>query len=479
MPPPALTGGQIRKLAKNAAALAVGGIAAQAAFVLVEALVARRLSQELYGVFSTVFVLTYLSIWVVDSGIGWKLVQDGSRRAAEIPRLLGTALLLRTGIFLAFYPLAVGMVSLLGYDPRVLILFGIFYGYVLIMVVQDSLVSVYAAQQRMEVNALYQGLTPVVICLLAYFLVARDQSINTVAYAYLAGSGLVTAVWLGLTVRRVKPWVDFRGAPEILKGSYQYGLSGLLGYTFLRVDILLMSLLRDMSEVGIYAAAAKLLDLANKIPILSARVVAPMLFQKSHEDPAAYRKICNAMLRVATGVAMAIGLSFNLLAEPLITFVFGEKYANAAIILQILGAAFALRFVSTALQTVLSTSDLHARRTKSIALATAVNIGFNLILIPLYGGIGAAISVILGNLVLISAFLFAARQPVDVGAALRGILIAAAWAGAAVIVARYVTPDPLLAWLLAISLFAAALAATGFINRKQVVRLVRGVMARQ
>lgn len=477
--PPAITAGQARKLAKNAAALAIGGIAAQAAFVLVEALIARRLSQELYGVFSTVFVLTSLSIWVVDGGIGWKIVQDGSRRPGEIPRLLGTGLLLRTAIFLAFYPLAVGIVSLLGYDPRVLILFGIFYAYALIMVVQDSLVSVYAAQQRMEVNAFYQGLTPVVICLLAYFLVARDQSINTVAYAYLAGSGAVTAVWLVLACIRIRPWVDFRGAPGILKGSYQYGLSGLMGYTFLKVDILLMSLLRDMSEVGMYAAAAKLLDLTQKIPILAARVVAPMLFQKSHDDPAAYRKICNAMLRAATGVAMAIGLSFNLLAEPLITFVFGEKYANAAIILQVLGAAFALRFVSTALQTVLTTSDLHVRRTKSIAMATLANVGFNLVLIPLYGSIGAAISVILGNLVLISAFLFAARHPVDVGAALRGILIAAAWAGAAVVVARYVTPDPLLAWLLAILLFAAALAATGFINRRQIVRLVRGAMARE
>lgn len=475
--PPAITAGQVRKLAKNAAALAVGGIAAQAAFVLVEALIARRLGQELYGIFSTVFVLTSLSLWVVDGGLGWKAIQDGSRRPGEIPRLFGTSLLLRAAIFLAFYPLALAIVSLFGYSDRVILLFGIFYAYALIMVVQDSLASVHAAEQRMEVNAFYQGLTPAVICLLAYFSVTRDQGIRTVAYAYLAGSGAVTAVWLALVWIRIKPWIDFRGAPEILKGSYQYGLTGLLGQAFLKIDILLLSLLRDMTEVGIYAAAAKLFDLANKIPILSVRVVAPLLFQKSHEDVAGYRKICNAMVRVATGVAMGIGLSFNLLAEPLIILVFGESYAEAAIILRILGAAFALRFVSIALQTVLTTSDLHARRTKSIAMATAANIGFNLVLIPLYGPIGAAVSVILGNLALISAYLFAARQPLEVGTAVRGILIAAAWAGLADIVARYVTSDPLLAWLLAISLFSAALMATGFIDRTQLARLVRGAMA--
>ncbi|CAN5296908.1 flippase [soil metagenome] len=473
---PAITGGQVRKLAKNAAALAVGGIAAQAAFVLVEVLIARRLSQELYGVFSTVFVLTSLSLWVVDAGLGWKLVQDGSRRAAEIPRLLGTSLVLRVMIFLALYPLAVGLVSLSGYGEQTVVLFSIFFSYALIMVVQDSLVSVYAAQQRMEVSAVFQGLTPAVICVLVYFLIEKTHSINSVAYAYLAGSGAVTLCWLIWTAMRVRPWVDFRGMPDILKGSYQYGLSGLLTMAFYRIDIVLLSLLRDMSEVGIYAAAAKLLDLAGKIPILAARVVAPMLFQKSHEDPAGYRKICNAMLRAAAGVAMAVALTFNLLAEPLILFVFGEKYAASAIILQVLGISFALRFVSIALQTVLSTSDLHARRTQALGLGTAFSVGCNLVLIPLYGAIGAAGGVILGNIVIILAFLAAARRPLDVGAALRGLALASGWATLAVVVSRALTDHALLAWALAVVLFAAALTATGFVSRKQITRLARAAM---
>lgn len=475
---PTLSGGQIRKLAKNAVALAFGGIAAQAAFVLIEALIARRLSQELYGVFSTVFVLVMLSVWVVDAGIGWKLVQDGSRRAAEIPRLLGTGLALRLMIFLTLYPLAVLAVAALGYGPGVTSLFVIFYCYALVMVVQDSLVSVYAAQQRMEINAFYQGITPLVICGFAWFLVGADEGINRVGWAYVAGGALVTLVWSAITFRRVRPRLDVRGMPAVLKGSYQYGLTGLLGMAFQRIDLLLLSLLREMSEVGIYAAGAKLLDLAFKIPVLASRVAAPLLFQKSHDDPPGYRALCYAMLRAAAAMALFIAILFGLLAEPLILFVFGEKYHESIVILQVLGAGFAMRFLNTALQLVLSTSDLHARRTRSLAFATAVNVGAALLLIPPFGIAGAAASAVLAQLVLFVVFLLGVRGVLPPRPLLRPLGLAVLCAAPAYLTASFLLDTPLLSWLLASALYAVLLGITGYFTRAELGYLIQSVLRR-
>ena len=46
---------QVQRLARNAVALAVGGIVAQLAFTLLEILVARKLGAEAYGVFVTAY----------------------------------------------------------------------------------------------------------------------------------------------------------------------------------------------------------------------------------------------------------------------------------------------------------------------------------------------------------------------------------------------------------------------------------------
>ena len=54
----------IRRLAKNAIALAIGGLVAQIAFLFVEAYIARRLGQTTYGIFSTALQLRGIKLFL-------------------------------------------------------------------------------------------------------------------------------------------------------------------------------------------------------------------------------------------------------------------------------------------------------------------------------------------------------------------------------------------------------------------------------
>lgn len=409
------------RILRNTVALAAGGVLAQIAFLAVEGLIARRLGEAGYGVFSTVYAISLASLFLIDLGTTWKLIQDGARDESRLPQLLGTTLLLKLALFIVVYPATWGLLVLAGYDAVTIGFFGVFFWFALSLALQDSFTGVYAARQRMHVNALFQSLVPVIVLLLMVVLTARGATLAEVALAYVGGSAVVTCLWGWLTFRETRPRPAPAAIPPLVAGSWLYGVSSLCSHVFTKLPILMLSLLRDMAEVGIYAAGAKLLDLANKIPVLLSRVLAPGLFKQSHADRAAHRAACALLIRYAAVAAVSTAMLLFVAAETLIGQIFGDAYRDAVPILQILAVSFAFRFLSVTIEMVLSTADRHAQRARSVATATVIHAILSASAIPLWGAIGAAAAMLISELLLLCLYFRAAQAVIGRAATTRAI----------------------------------------------------------
>ncbi len=469
-----LMSSQTRKLAKNIVALALGGLAAQAAFIFIEALLARRLGQESYGTFSTVFVLSTTALLFIDLGMSWKQVQDGSRYPEKIAEQLGTTLVLKAVFFIISYPLLILVLNALEYNTTTIGFFSVFYLFALAMASQESLAAVYVAKQRMEVNAFFQGVTPLIILALAWFFVSSEKGITTVAIAYVGGAFIVNIIWAIFCFKEIRPTIKIRDSWKIIKGSYQFGLSGLLSQIFLKIDILMLSFLRDMAEVGMYAAGYKLLDFAYKIPIMAMRVFSPLLFQKSTDDKTGYRVISDAMLRGAVIAGMTTSILFYILATPIIILVFGKDFFSSIIILEVLSAGFAIKFISIAIETVLMTSDMQKQRVVSFSAATGLNVIINIILIPVYGALGAAIGTIVSELVLLISFALYARQKLKIARTAWLIIWPALVALCIVIGSSFISANDFLKAGVAVGFFLALLFLFRYVRHAEIEQIVAG-----
>jgi len=463
-----------RRLTKNIVALALGGLAAQAAFIFVEALLARRLGQEAYGTFSTVFVLSTTALLFIDLGMSWKQVQDGSRQPEKISEQLGTILVLKGIFFLLSYPLLMLGLNALGYDKETIGFFGVFYLFALAMASQESLAAVYVAKQRMEVNAFFQGVTPLVILVLAFLFVNNETGITTVAIAYVGGAFFVNIIWAIYCFNEVRPAIKIKDSWEIIKGSYQFGLSGLLSQIFLKIDILMLSFLRDMTEVGMYAAGYKLLDFAYKIPIMAMRVFSPLLFQKSAHDKVGYLVISDAMLRGAVIAGMATSILFYILATPIILLVFGEEFFSSVIILEVLSAGFAIKFISIAVETVLMTSDMQKQRVLSFSVATGINVIINITLIPIYGAIGAAVGTIVSEFVLLIFFTLYARRKLNIARTAWLIVWPAIVALCIIVGGRFISANNFLKAGVSVGFFLVLLFIFRYVRRAEIAQILVG-----
>lgn len=398
----------LRRLVTGAAALAVGGVVAQATFVFIEAIIAQRMGPRQYGIYAEVYVYTMVMVHIVDMGMHWQLIQDGARDAGAIRDQFGTMLLARVALFLLAYPAILAMLWGLGHEPSALSFFAIFGFFGLFLALQDLFSAANIARRSLELNALFQASVPVVVLALVLVLVLREPSLTKVAIAYLAGGAAVTATWGAITWRRERPLVQPSKIIPILSSSFHYGATGLIWNVYLRIGVLLLSFLRGVEEIAFFAAAYKLTDLGFKIAVLANRVVAPGLYADSHHRPEAFERTAKPLLRATIALGAIGAVVIVVVAHPLVNLIYGPKFAAAGYLLQILAISLALKTVAWIAQTVISAMDQHGNRLKIVGGGTVVAIVIAVPLTILWGAQGCAVAVVTADVIMLSLLLWRA-----------------------------------------------------------------------
>src|SRR5690606_37172189 len=239
-------------------------------------LIARKLGADAYGMFVTDYAWTVLGCYLMEIGTPYWTIQERSRSHDRLPELLGSGLTISLSMFVVLYLLLALVVTTLVSNP-ILSFMLILLPYGLILTLPNHLSSVYASYQTMHVSAFYMGIAPVVILIVYFFYSREELTLPDVGFAFVVGSGIVTGAWFASTLRRVRPHVRPGSIKTALRGSYQYGLSGILFQVFFKVDVVLLSMFAGVHEAGIYAAAFKLVDLVGKVSVLAGRVFSPAI----------------------------------------------------------------------------------------------------------------------------------------------------------------------------------------------------------
>jgi O-antigen/teichoic acid export membrane protein len=168
---------------------------------------------------------------------------------------------------------------------------------------------------------------------------------------------------------------------------------------------LLLGFLIGVGAAGLYNVAYRVIFVLMLILQLGARAAvfpqASRLYVDSREDfQSLYHKFLN--VAVLIGLPMAAGLW--LIAPEFITLVFSEDYTESVSILRILAPMLFLSFVSYMMGIFLMSSDRQMERTKTLAVVACANVLGNLALIPFFGIKGAAVAVLISQVLQVALF---------------------------------------------------------------------------
>jgi O-antigen/teichoic acid export membrane protein len=356
-------------------------------------LVARYVGPSGKGALAVLGVIAGLAMQMGNVGLHAATTYFAARERETLPRIAWVSLVLAPGIGLV---LALGLGGLISSFPSLVpnipalliavTLLGIPFGFLLLFF-QNILLG----QQRIGAyNLLDVGGKVVALPIALIILLTLGGGVPELVAAGLLVSVAMATIAVRLAFRGVStPFVFDR---LLLWRMLTYGLRSyvacLLAFLIIRSDLLLVNYFLGAAEAGIYAVAVNLADLLLVVPTAVGAMLFPRISAQPNDDGTLTAAACR---HTAAGmVVLCVGA--GILAQPLIPLVYGRAFSgSAAPFLWLLPGVLAL-----SLETIFM-NDLAGRGLPPIVMAVpgvglVLNVALNLVFIPRFGLLAAAVS---------------------------------------------------------------------------------------
>lgn len=188
---------------------------------------------------------------------------------------------------------------------------------------------------------------------------------------------------------------------QVAAQSWSFGLSGVLYLIYFQSDIVLLKYMSGDMAAGVYNVAFVIMAAVYMLPsVVYQKYLLPKIHRWSHQD----RRKFYQVYRVGNIAMLVLGVLAMLviwvLAPWAIPFLFGVHYEDAILVILILGVAAPARFFASSAGAILSTQNHIVNKNYILIAVAVVNVGLNIILIPAYSFVGAALSTVVAEIIL-------------------------------------------------------------------------------
>ena len=391
---------------------------------MVVKIVTNYLSVEGYGEYAVVYeFLAFFGI-AADMGLFTIAVREMSQDESKIPKIIGNILSLRTALVITTVTIGAIAAFLIPKYSGTRIPIGIAIATLttLFTILNGTITSVLQVKLKMHIASMAQiiGKTAQVgymVYIIFYAFPAGVSAESTdMGFYHLIFAGVIgNLIMLLVTqhfVKKITPLkyqFDFQLWKKVILTALPFGIALILNTIYFRIDSILISLIQGQTEVGIYAVAMRVLEAFAIIPLYFMNSVLPVLTRALKENMQKARTIISYSFDFLAAVSFPMLAGAFILAYPIVFIVstpdflsrLDEGFYGSDIALQILMFALVFQFLSTLFSFILIAVDKQSKILYINAVGVLLNIIGNLIVIPIYGFIGAAITSVISQ-----AFIF-------------------------------------------------------------------------
>ncbi len=184
-------------------------------------------------------------------------------------------------------------------------------------------------------------------------------------------------------------------AKMLVKESWPLLFSSFAILIYMKIDMVMLKEMSDERAVGIYSAATRISEAWYFIPMVISSSMAPAIYAAKESSETLFYNLSFRLHRFMALLSIVISISMTFLAKPSIALLFGDKYAAATDVLIVHIWASIFVFLGVASSTWLVAEDLAFFTLSRTIMGAIFNIGLNIVLIPRYAGVGAAIATLI------------------------------------------------------------------------------------
>lgn len=401
-----------RRIAANTLYRGAGDLGSKVATMALFVVMARRLGDAQFGVFTFALSLVTLVTVLADFGQNSVLTREVARDRSQVHRYFANNIALEVVLAVPALALALALVFAAGKDRETRIVVALLGIAVVAELLRGTCFAVFEAHERfvyIPIALIAQRLVANSIALGALF---AGAGVVTVAAIYLGGAVFAFAVAFVLMVRyveRPRLRIEPRIWSTLMKAAIPLGLAGVFGTVLFRVDATMLAAFKPKSVVGNYGAAYRLFEATLFLGWSSGAAVYPVY---SRLDHAALGRVFERSIKLVAGLSFPLGVAATVLARPAIELFYGSGYNQAVGALQLLGPAIAFYGVAYLSALLLASQRRQRILTLIMGVAAIENILGNLVLIPAFSLNGAAAGTSISQVLVAAPLLIACSRAV-------------------------------------------------------------------
>jgi len=389
-----------RPLVGRAIALTFGrGVASllSAAWVI---LVARRLPLDQFGDVSVALALIIVLTALSDLGFQFILARDvvdsGRMRRSVLDAVIARRLILSVVAAIVMVVLYV-----IGTKDRNLAVPLVFSLSIVGGALYNPTITGYRATGKIGMEIISEIGSRAFVLVAGGLWVFSGGGIMAVAVAY-SGVGLAVGVidYAFVRSKATTETLDHPLPSLALSAAAPFALANTVGAVYSRIDNYLVSLLRGTVAAGIYGASYRFQDMNMLLPAALGQLA---LSEAAGQEPRTRLSTGKRVAAQSFLLALGPALVFSIFAQPLLVFLFGQRYSVAAPIVIVLMISTLPGAAAVAIQGLTAVTDPR-RFAAATAGALAFNVVANLILIPPFSGLGAAWANVISQTFLAAAY---------------------------------------------------------------------------
>jgi PST family polysaccharide transporter len=360
--------------------------------------VARYLGPEQFGLLS--FGLAFSGLFGAFATLGLQsiVVRDLVLNPASRLETLGTAALLQLIAGLIAYLCLLGAIVWLRPEDSLARLLVAILGSMMLFKFSDVALYWFESQVSSKYVVWIQNACFAVFAVIKIVLIWANAPLTSFAWAAAVESLIIAVLILYMLGLRGPALLQLRfsikRAKSLLIDCWPLLLSSAAIMIYMKIDQIMLGQMKGNDAVGIYTAAVRVSEAWYFIPLAIVASLFPALLEAKKRSKPEYEKRIQSIYDVMVVLSISVALPMTFLSTNIAIVLFGTAYESTGPVLAVHIWASVFVFLGVASSQILIAENKQIINLQRTLIGAAFNVGLNLILIPPFGPIGAAVATI-------------------------------------------------------------------------------------
>lgn len=355
---------------------------------------ARYLGPSNYGVITYVSSVVAFALPIMQLGLNQTLVKEFVQNPDREGTVLGTALTINILSSLVGMAGSVAFVFFVNAGETETILVCALYSLSLLFQATEMIHFWFQSKLLSKYPSLATLCAYIVVALYKIFLLVSKKSIAWFALSNVLDYFLISVILMVIyfKIGSQKLCVSRRLGREMLSRSKYYIIPSLMVMIFQHTDRIMIKLMIGETETGFYSAAITCIGISSFVFAAVIDSMRPVILGEKEKNPEMYEKRISQLYSIITCLSLAQSIVMTLLAKPLVFILYGPEYTKTAEILCVAVWYVTFSYYGSVRNVWILAEGKQKYLFGINVIGAAANVLLNFFLIPLWGGVGAAVA---------------------------------------------------------------------------------------